>query len=48
MEITFSNKKLEKLANDYRLCQKEMGQIRAKLFHKRLQNLRIMWGSPVS
>jgi len=39
MNITFSNKKLEKLANDYRLCQKEMGQVRAKLFHKRMQNL---------
>ena len=30
---------MEKLANDYRKCQKEMGQIRAKLLHKRLGDL---------
>ena len=39
MEITFRNKKLEKLANDYRKCQKEFGEIRAKLYHRRLQDL---------
>ena len=39
MKITFSNKKLEKLANDNRLCQKEMGTLRAKLFNARLQSL---------
>jgi len=31
VEITFDDNKLEKLANDFRKCQKEMGQIRAKL-----------------
>jgi len=40
VEITFSNKKLEKLANDYSRCQKEMGQIRAKLLNRRLGDLR--------
>jgi len=40
MEITFSNRKLEKLANDYSKCQKEFGQIRAKLYNKRLGDLR--------
>ncbi|MBI4645156.1 MAG: killer suppression protein HigA [Bacteroidia bacterium] len=40
MEITFSNKKLEKLANDYRKCQKEFGQIRARLYNKRLLDLK--------
>jgi len=40
MEITFSNKKLEDLANDYKKCQKKFGQIRAKLYNKRLGDLR--------
>ncbi len=39
MKITFSNKRLEKLANDYKKCQKEFGAIRAKLFNRRLQDL---------
>ena len=39
MEITFDNKKLEKLANDYRKCQKVMGQQRAKLYNIRLGDL---------
>jgi proteic killer suppression protein len=39
VDITFSNKKLRRLANDYRKCQKELGQIRATLFNKRLGNL---------
>jgi proteic killer suppression protein len=39
VDITFRNKKLERLANDYRKCQKEMGLIRAKLFTKRLGDL---------
>ncbi len=39
MEITFCNKKLEKLANNYQKCQKESGAIRAKLFTMRLQDL---------
>jgi proteic killer suppression protein len=39
MDITFRTKKLEKLANDYRYCQKELGPMRAKLFNKRLQDL---------
>ena len=40
MEITFENNKLEKLANDFSKCQKAMGQQRAKLFNRRLQDLR--------
>ena len=39
MEILFSSKKLEKLANDYKRCQKEMGIIGAKRFHTRLLDL---------
>lgn len=39
VDITFSNKKLKRLANDYSKCQKEMGRIRAKLFNKRLGDL---------
>lgn len=39
MEITFSDKKLEKLANDYKKCQKEMGADRAKRYNKRLGDL---------
>jgi len=40
VEISFADKKIEKLANDYWKCQKELGQIRAKLFTKRLLDLR--------
>lgn len=40
MELSFGDKKLEKLANDYKKCQKEFGQIRAKLYNKRLLDLR--------
>lgn len=40
MKITFADKKLEKLANDYKKCQKEMGQNRATLYNKRLNDLR--------
>jgi proteic killer suppression protein len=39
VEISFEDKRLEKLANDYRKCQKEFGQIRARLFNKRLLDL---------
>ncbi len=39
MDITFKNNKLEKLANDYRKSQKDMGERRAKLYAKRLQDL---------
>jgi len=39
MKITFSNRRLEKLANDYRKCQKEFGSIRSKLFMRRLLDL---------
>jgi proteic killer suppression protein len=41
VEINFDDRKLEKLANDFKRCQKDMGQIRAKLFNKRLSDLRI-------
>ena len=40
MNITFSDKKLEKLANDYKKCQRELGQQMAKRFQLRLNNLR--------
>jgi proteic killer suppression protein len=40
VKITFDDKKLEKLANDFKKCQKQMGQIRAKLYNKRLGDLR--------
>jgi proteic killer suppression protein len=40
VDITFSDNKLKKLANDFKKCQKEMGQIRAKLYNKRLGDLR--------
>jgi proteic killer suppression protein len=39
VKISFGDKKLEKLANDYRKCQKELGQKRAKLFNRRLSDL---------
>ena len=39
MKISFGDKKLEKMANDYRKCQKEFGQTRARLYNKRLLNL---------
>jgi proteic killer suppression protein len=39
VNISFGNKKLEKLANDFRKCQKEFGPIRAKLYNKRLSDL---------
>jgi proteic killer suppression protein len=41
MDLTFSTKKLEKLANDYRKCQKELGYIRSKILSKRLNDLRV-------
>jgi len=40
VDITFGTNRLEKLANDYRRCQKEMGQNRAMLYNKRLGDLR--------
>jgi toxin HigB-1 len=40
MKITFSNKTLEKLANDDRRCLKEMGKIRAGIFRRRLNQLK--------
>lgn len=39
MKLSFGDNKLEKLANDYRKCQKELGQKRAKLYTKRLLDL---------
>lgn len=39
MKITFDDKKLAKLALDPNKCQKELGQVRAKLFNKRLGDL---------
>jgi proteic killer suppression protein len=40
VEIIFTKNELRKLANDYRKCCKEMGNIRAELYHKRLNDLR--------
>lgn len=40
MEITFTDKKLEKLANDDRKMLKELGKIRAEKFKSRLAQLR--------
>lgn len=39
MEIIFSDQKLKTLAEDFRKCQKEMGERRAKLFNTRLNAL---------
>lgn len=39
MNITFANKKLEKLANNDRKMQKELGQVRAKVLRRRLAQL---------
>ena len=39
MEIKFADKKLNKLADDYKKCQKEMGAQRAKLYFIRLGDL---------
>lgn len=39
MVITFSNKKLSKIANDDRKMQKVLGARRAKLFRRRLTQL---------
>lgn len=40
MEIRFTDKKLEELANNFKKCQKVMGTLRALLYNKRLDNLR--------
>lgn len=39
MKITFSDKKLEKLANDDRKMLKELGKIRAAIFRRRLTQM---------
>jgi len=39
MNITFSDKKLLKIANDYKKCQKELGANMAKTFMLRLEAL---------
>ena len=39
MKISFGDRRLEKLANDFRKCQKEFGQFRAKLYNRRLQEM---------
>jgi len=40
VDLTFKKKNLQKLANDYKACQKEFGAIRAKLYLKRLSDLK--------
>ncbi len=42
MNITFKNKKLEKLSADFKLCTKHMGYRRAELFFKRLNALNLV------
>ena len=39
MKITFTDKKLEKIANDDRKMLKELGKIRASIFRRRLTQL---------
>ncbi len=39
MQITFSKKKFEKLANDYEKSKKDLGPQRAKLLQRRLGDL---------
>ena len=39
VNITFADKKLQKLANDNRKMQKELGQVRAKILRKRLTQM---------
>ena len=39
MEITFANRQMTKLANDFRKCQEKLGPKRAKLYNKRLNDL---------
>ena len=41
MEITFTDKKLEKLANDDRKMLKELGKIRATVLRRRLTQLEV-------
>lgn len=41
MDLTFRTKKLERLANDYRRCQRELGAIRSKLLNIRLNDLKV-------
>mgnify|MGYP000855892702 CR=1 FL=1 len=40
MNITFATKKLEKLANDLKKCQKELGKSAAERYNLRLSDLR--------
>jgi proteic killer suppression protein len=42
VNITFKNKKLEKLSNDFNASCKQLGWRRAELFFKRLNALRIV------
>jgi len=39
MNITFATKKLEKLANNFGLAQKKMGNDRATKYHQRLGDM---------
>lgn len=40
MDIIFADRKLEKLANDFRLAQRKLGNNQAMLLHKRLNDIR--------
>lgn len=39
MDMSFRNRRLERVASDPRKCRKELGQIRATLFMRRLADL---------
>lgn len=39
MDISFQNKKLERIASSFGKCQKELGKIRANIFLRRIQEL---------
>ena len=39
MDIIFADRKLEKYANDYKLAQRKLGDLQAKLLHQRLNDL---------
>jgi proteic killer suppression protein len=42
VNITFKNKKLNKYAEDFNLCSKQMGSRRTDLFFKRLNALKVV------
>lgn len=39
MDVSFKNRRLEKIASDPRKCQKELGKVRAELYLMRIRDL---------